>query len=578
MAYFSTHPRRSGRGGLLVALAIAASGAVACGGETAAAPPPATPAAPAPEPTKPPPPPIPVAVPEVSPTPESCAAFTGSPEAKTDAKAGVCADAKSVLAALATAALAERSGDRAGRDAALAPLSSCDRVPARLVETLRAELAPAACAEAIVAPAIEARGKEALPPHLAAARALVGASRLARMRPKKGDFDALARAEVDPAAADAGVASVVAWKDALEKQETEALGLSKSAPAEIAAVVRFEAAAAWLAFAQELRGTPLPPDLKPLVAKDPDLETRYFAKLDEVTMPILERARGLALAGLGMGLRDGVLLKDLPSFRAIVEPFKSRPGFEHRETRDLDLLAPDPLAGSPSDATKIAAALPPWAVYAALERAAPAELLSPDVLVALAAHRGIPSALRVEAEKGAAKPKGAGKQAAKPDPAIASAVALSRLRVALAYGSRPDAEAVAGLAAKTPADTLRVAVAKALLGTPADPKAKPIAAKPGYALEHLDALAKKPGALGHAAAYDAALLSLDAAQVFGGDPTDPLQTTTDPRKAYEEAIARLDAVAARKDLDPARAANAKRLSQSARESVKLLEKPTPKQP
>lgn len=511
--------------------------------------------------------PIPIAVPEVDPTPASCD-LKELPKSKE-----ACADQKTLLATLAVAATADRKGDRAARDAALASLSGCEKVPTLVPETVRAELNPIACAEAILAPALDAKGKEAFPPHVSAARALIGASRLSRLRPKKGAFDLLARAEVDPKAAEAAIKTVVAWKDALEKQESDAIALSKGAPAEIAAIVAFEIAAARLALAKELRGTPFPEELKPLLKKDPDLETRYYAKLDEVTMPIVDRARGAAMEGLGIARRDGIFVKTLPHFAQIVDPFKSRPFFETKATRDLELLAPDPFAKEPSDAVKIAATLPPWAVYTLLERAAPATLLDPQVLMALAVQRGIPSGLRREAEPNP-KAKLDAKQQKESD-ARMSAIALARCKTALGYGTRSDAEAIAAWNGKEPTDQLRVAVAKALLGpktTPAKP-GTPAAtdAKVGFDLTTLDALAKKPGPVGQAAAYDAALLSLDAAQVFGGEPTDPLQTKTDPKKAYEEAIARLDAVANLKGLDPARAAKAKQLADGARESVKLLD-------
>ncbi len=520
--------------------------------------------------------PIPIPVPEVDATPASCDAFTKD-LAVAKPKDPTCTDAKSVLAALATAATAEKKGDRAARDAALASLSACEKVPTLVPETLRAELNPIACAEAILAPALDAKGKEAFPPHVAAARALVGASRLARLRPKKGAFDILARAEADPKAAEAGIKTVVAWNEALEKQESDAIALSKGAPAEIAAIVAFEIAAARLALAKELRATPFPDELKPLTKKDPDLETRYYGKLDEVTMPIVDRARGAAMEGLGIARRDGIFVKGLPHFAQMVDPFKSRPFFETRATRDLDLLVPDPLAAKePSDAVKTASSLPPWAVYTFLERAAPASLLDPQVLMALAAQRGIPAALRREAEPNPKLKLDA--KGRKEADARMSAIAVARVKTALAYGTRSDAEAIASWTPSEPVDQLRVAVAKALLGpaasTPPPKPGTPEATKPklGFDLSALDALAKKGGAAGLAAAYNAALLSLDAAQLFGGAPTDPEQTTTDPKKSYEEAIARLDAVAAMKGMDAARAARAKQLADGARESVKLLGK------
>ncbi|MGZ3421333.1 MAG: hypothetical protein ACXWUG_02015 [Polyangiales bacterium] len=547
---------------------------VACGASANPEPahPTPAPSASAPEPAKKEPPPIPISPPEVSAAPATCEAFTKVATGKP--KDPVCNDAKSVLGALATAAAAEKKGDVSARDAALASVATCEKVPALLIDATRAELAPIECAESILGPAIDAHAKESLPQHQAAARALVGASRLSRLRPTKGAFDLLARAEVEPAAGEAGTKLVIAWKDAIEKLETEALVLSKGAPAEIAAIVRFEAAAAWLAFAKELRGTPLPDEIKSLKKNDPDLETRYFGKLDEVTMPVVDRARQLALAGLGAAVRDGILVKTLPSFTGILEPFRSRQGFEVRKARELDLLVPEPK--DPSDAAKIAAVLPPWSVYGALERAQPASLLDGQVLFAMAGNRGIPATLRQQADIPSKTKLPAKEQKARDE--ARNAVVLSRVRVALSYGSRPDAEAAALGPTNDSEAQLRVAVAKALVG-PTSPPPKlgtPAATAPksGYDLSALDALAKKPGAVGHAAAYDAALLSLDAAQIFGGDAPDPI-TPADPKKAYQDAIVRLDAVAARKGLDPARAANAKKLADDARESIKLLDKPVP---
>lgn len=585
----------------LVPVGLLALASVACGGaaqnEAVAVPKPATSTSASQQPDAPKPPPeIPVVAPQVGATPTFCAELAGptlelkvkpeageakpDPKAKADPKAdpkakapgkgprptGPCADAKATLATLATAARAEAAHDRAARDAALASLASCERFPALVGEALRAEASPMVCAEAIVTPALEAHGKEALPQHQAAARGLIGASRLSRLRPKAGEFDLLARAEREPMAAEAGKKLLLLWKDALEKEESDAIALSKGAPAEIVAVVRFEIAAAWLAFAKEIRATPLPEEIKQLAKKDADLEIRYLAKLDEVTMPIVDRAKQIALAGLGAAIRDGILVKSLPSYQAVHEAFRSRVGFEVRATRELDLQLADPLAGKPSDAVVIAASLPPWVAYAALERAEPAALLGAPVLEALAQSRGVPSALRLEVERDKNL-----------DDARRGAIALSRTRVALEYESVPDAQAVAGWAApKRPIDQLRVGVAKALLGpqTPTPKPGDPIATAPqsSYELKHLDALAKGQGPIALAADFDAALLALDGAQRFAQAET---STGADPKLAYEAAIKRLDSFEKRKGADPKKAARAKELAASARETLKLLQKPVP---
>lgn len=524
-------------------------------------------------------PPIPVVAPEVDKTPASCDAFLpkaaakvevpssepapkdGTPgkQVKEDPKkpkpAGVCASNATALAALGKAAKAIETSDLAARDEAFASLAGCDRVPVLVTDVVRAEAAPIACAEAIITPTLDAKGKEALPNHQAAARALVGASRLARLRAKKGAFDLLARAEVDPKAKDAAIQQVSLWNEALEKEEREALVLAKNAPAEIGAIVRFEAAAAWIAFAKELRATPYPTELAALGKKDKDLEVAYYAKVDEVTMKLVDRARALALSGVGIAQRDGVLVKELPSFKQILDAFKSRPGLEHRPTRDLELLMPDPLADKKAgDAVRVARFLPPWAAYAVLERVEPAALLTTPVLLGFAVHRGVPAALRLEIEKDK-----------KLDEQHRGAIALSRLRIGLSYGLREDVQALATWKAKQPVDQLRVAIAQALLG----PKKDDGKAATVYDLGVLDVLAKKP-IVGAAAEYDAALLALESAQLYTGAPPDPMQPPLDPKKAYEDAAVRLEAVSSRKDLDPSRQAHAKALAQSARASLDLL--------
>jgi hypothetical protein len=564
------------------AIATATWAIVGCGGGATTRPV-AAPAPPGPPPAVAPPAPIPIAAPEVAPAPSSCEAFRRPPPDEATAKSA-CADATAALATLATAAVAD---DDAAAGDALASLATCERLPTLLPELVWAERAPIACAESILAPVLDAKGRDALPAQLATARALVAASRLARLRPKAHAFDELARAEVEPSAGARATELVVAWKEALERAEVEAAALSKGAPSEIGAIARFEAAAAWLAFAKELRATPFPTELAAQKGKDPDLEVRYFAKLDEVTMPVAEHARGLATQGLGIAARDGILVKTLPSFQAILPPFQSRPGFEIRRTRDLELLTTSPKPGgtaSEAAAVRLAIRLPPWATYAALERAAPALLLEPAVARALAGQRGIPAALRQQLER-ETDPKAKKDPKAAADPKkkaeIGSALVLARLRVALTYGSRPDAEAAAAwTAAKAPEDLLRVAIAKALLGREpkrdADPKKSgedPTTAIRGYSLEPLDALAKRPAPLGPAAVFDAALLALDAAQTFTGPTADPLAPPPDPRKAYDEAIARLEAATKLGGLEAVRIDQARALLDGARESRKLLDAP-----
>ena len=82
-----------------------------------------------------------------------------------------------------------------------------------------------------------------------------------------------------------------------------------------------------------------------------------------------------------------------------------------------------------------------------------------------------------------------------------------------------------------------------------------------------------------AARYDAALLALDAAQIFVPDGS-AAYTADDQRKAFEAAIDRLDKFVAsggdpaNADLSKTLVANARKLADGARETLKLLGKPT----
>ncbi|MFI5298017.1 MAG: hypothetical protein ACHREM_07960 [Polyangiales bacterium] len=508
-----------------------------------------------------PPPPLPVAIPEVAPAPSTCGAFiVPAPAMSATIVVPACDTIPSTLHTLASAVTKPISD----RSLALASLAACARAPAMVLEVVRASEAPMACGEAILTPALDAHGKEAMPAHLAAARAIVGASRLARLRPKKGDFDTLARAEIDAPSAEAALRSVISWRDAIDKQESESIGLATGAPSELLAIVRFESAAAWLALADEIRHTPLPDEIKKLSTPDHDLETRYLAKLDEVTMPLVDRAAKLALAGLGTAARDGILVRDLPSFHAIQPSFKSRLGFEARATRSLDLrvaASVTPKDAELADAATLARSLPPWALFAILERVDPSKLLAAHVVEALAESRGVPAALRVELERDKAL-----------DDAKKSALSLASLRVALSYGSRRHAEMVAlWKSPKAPVDKLRVAIATALLGPTKPVESPPKSldpvgpdALPVFDLAPLDAIAKGTGAFADAAAFDAALLSLELAH-------DASSSKAEAKRAYESAIARFDATVARKGVDKEIAAAAKRFAADARESFALIE-------
>jgi hypothetical protein len=218
-----------------------------------------------------------------------------------------------------------------------------------------------------------------------------------------------------------------------------------------------------------------------------------------------------------------------------------------------------------SDAVFVAGVLPPWAAYASLERADPKTLLTAPVLEAFAAHRGIPSALRLENEREKSL-----------DDARKGAIALSRVRIALAYESTPDAIAVSGWKSpKRPIDQLRVAIAKALVGVestakPGEPAATSTTA--AYDLKPLDQLAKGAGPIAIAAAYNAALLSLDGAQRFTGEADGGPKGVAEQKAAYEAAIKRLDDFAKVKNADKARVDKARELANGPRETVKLLDK------
>jgi hypothetical protein len=254
-----------------------------------AAAPPRAPAAPAPAPpeapkTRPaaqktePPAVTPLAVP---PAPAACAALVAH------ATSG-CAPAGPSRAVLA-AALAK--SDVGERDAALACLEPSEDVPPASIRALRAELAPEACADALVAPLLEAPPRGAPPELENAMLGLMVSARLSRLLsdpPRlegpvdKQRFMTFFTERLSP--------WIVAEAAAIEKlafEGSELTGYGRG----IAAIA---AGNADLRFVQIVRDVPLPDEMR----ADKAVVDAYYGELDQALEPRKVRGRDAALVGL----------------------------------------------------------------------------------------------------------------------------------------------------------------------------------------------------------------------------------------------------------------------------------------
>lgn len=402
---------------------------------------------------------------------------------------GACADATAARARLDAALAME---DPVKRDAALAGAESCAALPPGLVRSLRAELAPAGCADALVRPFLAKKPKV----QGAIEHALVGQALAARLHRAVTPPPALDPPHTKERVADFHQGPLKEW---LEAQATAVQSLSAQG-AQLGSygrgVVATAAGTADLRLVDAVRSVPIPDEF----AKDEELATAFYASLDEALEPRKARGRDGALVGLREMDMTGVIHdRRTDEARALLGKL-----YGGRRVDALDALLLPPLP-PPSTATveqRLAARLPTFHAGFVL----PPELaLDPAVLRGFV-ERGFPLPHRQHLREATAQPS--------PE----AHGLLARLRVELGirtWHAVDFDEAIAHLQKipetdRRPAHQLLLAVSLALRNGPDDlvDLMKAAGAPPrGFGdVRALDAVANGAGSLGPQAAFDAALV------------------------------------------------------------------------
>ncbi|HEU4406268.1 MAG TPA: hypothetical protein VFS43_13470 [Polyangiaceae bacterium] len=430
--------------------------------------------APAPMPLSPPPP-------GVAPPPAACQAFAR----RRPAKAPACRERAEAIAAL-DAALGQRDAHQ--RDAALLALAACEGLPAGMATALRAEYAPAGCADVVVGPvlaaapgALGAAMQQTLFAHGVAARLArtVGAApKLAPPYDKKRVLEHLS-------------GPLKAWmtEQAAAVQALSELGASLSFYAR--GVVALEAALADMRFVGVVRGAPVPEEFK----RDAELRDAYYGALDQALEPRKARGRDAALVGLRDFARVGALADGrLERARALLSELYGGKRVDALDPLILPPLAP-PAASSAEE--RLAAALPTY--YAGLLFAGREP--SPPFVRALL-ERGLPWTVRAKLSP-----------SAELAPELRRLALFGRLALGRRYRRAVDFDEAAAQGARLPAvsppDEVRLAfaLALALRGGPEDVAAlmrNAPADVAGGDVRALDAVAAAGGPFAGAAAFDAA--------------------------------------------------------------------------
>lgn len=216
------------------------------------------------------------------------------------AAAPACEDRASALAALDKALELATPGAAGGepsadalkaRDAALAGLESCAGLPAGLVRALRADLAPAVCADVLAEPVLQKPPKDM---RADVHEALFGMALAARFGRAGGAFPELSPPFTKDRVKKHIDGPIAKW---MKDVATAVQGMSEAATklhfygGAIAAVA---AGNADLALVELVRGAPIPDE----IAKDEEARNIYYAALDEALDPRKNRGRNAALAGL----------------------------------------------------------------------------------------------------------------------------------------------------------------------------------------------------------------------------------------------------------------------------------------
>lgn len=465
----------------------------------------------------------------VPPPPAECAAFVEAPTG--------CGANTPLADALATALEKEAPLER---DRALACVEHGAPTLSGLLRALRAELAPLACADALITPLLEAGGATN-PEDENTAIGLLLAARLSRLVASpptlappfdKARFFEFFEQELKP--------WMIAQAMAVGRLSLEASRLQGYGKA----VAAIEAALSDLRFVQVVRAVPLPSEL------DQDVEARnvYYAALDEALEPRKARGRDAALVALRiMGELGALADARVGRARALLSEL-----YAGSRVDALDrLLLPElpPLSGV-SVEQRLARRLPPH--YAARLTGVIPELARPALL-------------RDYVEQGLAPEYRRMLDGATLDAQSRFLYAWSEARRGVIYFSGPAFARAAELVGSPPHDdgaALLAALGAALAGAPKDTAAFMASAaqppRPFGDLQPLETLAKGAGRYAGEAAFDAAYL----------------RYLTPPQNdaAFWDGLARSFGRAARRLKSPAARALATEYADAARKTAQSLER------
>lgn len=427
------------------------------------------------------------------PAPTASAEKPVPPPLKVPDPPAMCAEfAQRKAAQCATGATRDLLGDAVGtaeasaRDAKLVCLEADQTLPKGIVRALRADLGPDVCADAIVAPFLEAETK--LAPEVE--QALIGlllSGKLARLGANppslsapfdKPRFLAFFDSELKP-----WILGQAAAIGDLSLQGSKLTGYGK-------AVAALAAGAADLRFVDLAREVPLPEEMK----KDPEVRDVYYATLDEALEPRKARGRDAVLVGLRLFAQLGVLHDErVLRARALLGKLY---GGARVDALDLLLLPMKPAPVLDTADRKLAAGLPTYYTLALFPDLDPTE---PGNLRALST-RGLPPPHRKKLDQ------------AKLDPAAKKLYARALLDSGILYFRAADFKHAAEVAASAPQDDetrLVGGLAKALETGPADAADLMLKGQPATglgSLTELDALAKGKAKTSGMASFDGAYI------------------------------------------------------------------------
>jgi len=269
------------------------------------------------------------------------------------------------------------SADPAERDTKLAALEKCSAYPAGLVRALRAELAPAACGDALVEPVLAARAQRL---DVRVEDALIGiglGARLSRLVHEPPRLEPPFRKE--------------RFRDFFKSKLAPWIAGQARAIHDIAAggaklhgygegVVAVEAGMADMRFVEVVRKVPLPDEL----AKDKAFADVYYGSLDQALEPRKDRGRDAALVGLKQLAAVGVLRDArVREARAMLSRLY---GGRRIDALDGLMLPPLPPFKAHTRSERLAAGLPTFYADFVLAKADPTD---PALLRALL-ERGVP--------------------------------------------------------------------------------------------------------------------------------------------------------------------------------------------